>query len=107
MRLEDMILVSVHDHLIEPSTMFANHVPRRYREQAPHVISEQGVDTWVFGDVRARSMGLNAVVSWPKHEWGFDPVGYAEMRPGCYDVHERVRDMNANGVLASMSFPSM
>jgi predicted TIM-barrel fold metal-dependent hydrolase len=28
------------------------------------------------------------------------------MRPGCYDVHERVRDMSANGVLASLNFPS-
>ena len=51
-------------------------------------------------------MGLNAVVSWPKEEWGFDPVGFAEMRPGAYDIHERVRDMNRNGVLASMCFPT-
>jgi predicted TIM-barrel fold metal-dependent hydrolase len=28
------------------------------------------------------------------------------MRPGCYDIHERVRDMDANGVLGSMCFPS-
>jgi predicted TIM-barrel fold metal-dependent hydrolase len=28
------------------------------------------------------------------------------MRPGGYDVHERVRDMNRNGILASMCFPS-
>ena len=51
-------------------------------------------------------MGLNAVVTWPKEEWGFDPVGFAEMRPGAYDIHERVRDMNRNGVLASMCFPT-
>ena len=25
---------------------------------------------------------------------------------GCYDVHERVRDMSVNGVLGSMCFPS-
>jgi predicted TIM-barrel fold metal-dependent hydrolase len=107
MHVEDMVLVSVDDHLIEPPDMFARHVPERYRGQAPRVINEDGTDTWVFGDVRARSVGLNAVASWPKEEWGFDPVGFAEMRPGCYDVHERVRDMNVNGVLASMSFPSM
>jgi predicted TIM-barrel fold metal-dependent hydrolase len=107
MRIEDMVLVSVDDHLIEPADMFANHVPARYRDRAPTVIKENGADTWMFDDVRARSVGLNAVASWPKEEWGFDPVGFAEMRPGCYDVHERVRDMNANGVLASMSFPSM
>jgi predicted TIM-barrel fold metal-dependent hydrolase len=28
------------------------------------------------------------------------------MRPGCYDVDERIKDMNGGGVLASMCFPS-
>jgi len=28
------------------------------------------------------------------------------MGPGVYDVHERVRDMNRNGILASMCFPT-
>ena len=28
------------------------------------------------------------------------------MRPGCYDIDERVKDMNANGVLGSLCFPS-
>ena len=61
------------------------------------------------GCSRARqvgSMGLNAVVTWPKEEWGIDPTSFAEMRPGAYDVHERVRDMNRNGILASMCFPT-
>src|ERR1700722_8514060 len=107
MQPEDLILVSVDDHLIEPPDLFAHHLPEKYRDDAPRVIKENGVDTWVFGNVRARSVGLNAVASWPKEEWGFNPVGFAEMRPGCYDVHERRRDMNANGVLSSMSFPSM
>ena len=107
MQPEDLILVSVDDHLIEPPDVFLRHVPAKYLDQAPRVVNENGADTWVFGNVRARSVGLNAVASWPKEEWGFDPVGFAEMRPGCYDVNERVRDMDANGVLASMSFPSM
>jgi len=107
MQPEDLILVSVDDHLIEPPDVFLRHLPAKYLDQAPKVINENGADTWVFGNVRARSVGLNAVASWPKEEWGFDPVGFAEMRPGCYDVNERVRDMDANGVLASMSFPSM
>ena len=28
------------------------------------------------------------------------------MRPGCYDIDERIKDMNAGGVLGSMCFPS-
>jgi predicted TIM-barrel fold metal-dependent hydrolase len=107
MRVEDMVLVSVDDHLIEPPDLFTGHLPARYLDAAPHVVHENGTDTWVFGESKTPSIGLNAVASWPKDEWCWDPVGFAEMRPGCYDVHERVRDMNANGVLASMCFASM
>ena len=35
-----------------------------------------------------------------------NPTAFDEMRPGCYDVHERVKDMSAGGVLATMNFPS-
>ena len=37
---------------------------------------------------------------------GIRPQRLAEMRPGSYLVRERVRDMDRNGVLASMCFPS-
>ena len=35
MRVEDLILVSVDDHVVEPPTMFENHVPARWKDQAP------------------------------------------------------------------------
>ncbi len=35
-----------------------------------------------------------------------DPLRYEHMRPGCYDVHERVRDMSAGGQLAGLNFPN-
>src|SRR3712207_1204332 len=34
MRTEDMILVSVDDHTVEPPTMWDNHVPDKYKEHA-------------------------------------------------------------------------
>src|SRR5437667_8250134 len=107
MRTEDMILVSIDDHVIEPPDMFDHHVPAKYRDRAPKVVTnEHGIERWVFEGFESGNMGLNAVVSWPKEEWGFNPTAFAEMRPGAYDIHERVRDMNFNGVLASMCFPS-
>ena len=51
--------------------------------------------------------GLNATCPWPKEEWGINPSALAEMRPAAYLVDERVRDMDRNGVLASMCFPSL
>jgi predicted TIM-barrel fold metal-dependent hydrolase len=103
-----MILVSVDDHVIEPPNMFDAHVPKRYADQAPRLhVDADGVEAWIFqGAKMSTTTATNAVVSWPKEDWGFDPSCQAEMRPGAYNVHERIRDMNRNGVLASMCFPT-
>jgi predicted TIM-barrel fold metal-dependent hydrolase len=104
---EEMILVSIDDHVVEPRDMFEKHVPDRWKDRAPRIVtSDDGMERWVFGEMVAGSMGLNAVVGWPKEQWGMNPTTYAEMRPGAYDVAERVRDMDRNGILASMCFPS-
>ncbi|WP_419928847.1 amidohydrolase family protein [Candidatus Poriferisocius sp.] len=108
MREEDMVLVSIDDHLIEPAGVFEAHIPDRFRDRAPKMErDENGVDRWIFEGVEVGSPGLNAVAGWPKEEWSMDPVGLAEMRPGCYDVDQRVRDMDAAGIWKSMCFPTM
>jgi len=109
MRMDDMILVSIDDHMIEPPDMYENHVPAKFKDKAPKVVrNEQGIDEWVFqGERTSTPFGMAATVGWPREQWGFNPGAYTELRPGCFDVHERVRDMNANGVLASMNFPTM
>ncbi len=107
MRADDLILISVDDHIAEPADMFVGHVPPRYRDQAPRVVVEpDGVEQWYYGDVRGRNLGLNAVAGKPPEFYNIDASRYDEMRPGCYDVHERVRDMNAGGQLAGLNFPN-
>jgi predicted TIM-barrel fold metal-dependent hydrolase len=104
-----MILVSIDDHIIEPPDMYKNHVPAKWADRAPKVVrNAAGIDEWVFqGETTSTPFGMAATVGWPKDEWGFNPGAYSELRPGCFDVHERVRDMDANGILASMCFPTM
>jgi predicted TIM-barrel fold metal-dependent hydrolase len=103
----DMILVSVDDHVIEPPTMFDAHISEKYRDQAPAVHEdENGGQYWLFEGERAQNMGLNAVAGCPPDEYGLNPLRFDHMRPGCYDIHERIRDMNANGVLGSINFPT-
>lgn len=107
MHIDDLILVSVDDHVVEPPDMFAGHIPERYKDLAPKVITKSdGTDAWVFEGQEATNVGLNAVAGRPPDEYGVEPTSFSEMRPGCFDIHERIRDMNANGVLASMNFPS-
>jgi predicted TIM-barrel fold metal-dependent hydrolase len=107
MNVEDMILVSIDDHVIEPRDMFDHHAPAKYKDVMPKsIMDENGFENWWFQGKASPSSGLNAVVGWPNEEWGMNPSTFAEMRPGAYDIHERVRDMNRNGILASMCFPS-
>jgi predicted TIM-barrel fold metal-dependent hydrolase len=107
MNFTDMILVSIDDHVVEPADMFDRHTPKKYAEYIPKLITnDQGVDQWVYRGKPVGVTGLNAVVGWPKEEWDKNPARYAEMRPGVYDIHRRVADMNANGILSSMCFPT-
>jgi len=107
MRGDDMILVSVDDHICEPADMFAGHVPEKYREHTPRVVTDdQGRQQWWYGEVKGRNLGLNAVAGKPPEYFNVDPLSYDDMRPGCYDVDERVRDMSAGGVLAGLNFPN-
>jgi predicted TIM-barrel fold metal-dependent hydrolase len=106
MRPDDMIMVSVDDHLVEPPDMFDN-APGRYRDQMPKVVrKDDGSDVWVFNGAEIPNIGLNAVAGRPKEEYGVEPTAFDEMRPGCWDITERVKDMNAGGILGSMCFPS-
>jgi predicted TIM-barrel fold metal-dependent hydrolase len=107
MKAEDLILVSVDDHLVEPPGMFEQHLPERYADRAPHVVhTERGDDVWVFDGQTIPNIGLNAVAGRPREEYGIEPTAFDEIRPGTWDIHERVKDMDAGGVLGSMCFPS-
>ncbi len=106
MKVEDLILVSVDDHAIEPPNAFARHMPERFKGREPHVVKRGDRDVWVFEEQATGYMGLNSVVGRPKEEYGMEPLGYDQMRRGTWSVADRVDDMNANGVLGSLCFPT-
>jgi predicted TIM-barrel fold metal-dependent hydrolase len=107
LRADEMILVSVDDHICEPADMFDGHVPAKYKDRAPRVVDQpDGSQQWYYGDVAGRNLGLNAVAGKPPEMFNINPTRYDQMRPGCYDVDERVRDMSAGGQLAGLNFPN-
>jgi predicted TIM-barrel fold metal-dependent hydrolase len=106
MNADDLILISVDDHICEPADMFDAHVPAKYRDDAPKVVVDEGTQRWMYFGRPGRDLGLNAVAGKPREMFNVDALRYDEMRPGCYDVHERVRDMNAGGQLAGLNFPN-
>ncbi len=42
MTKDDMILVSVDDHIVEPPDMFKNHLPKKYADEASRLVHKPG-----------------------------------------------------------------
>jgi predicted TIM-barrel fold metal-dependent hydrolase len=99
-------LFSVDDHIIEPPHVWTDRLPAALQEQGPHVVEADGRQYWVFEGRRGETMGLNAVAGKDYSEYSMDPVRYSDMIPGCYDPVERAKDLLANGVRASVCFPT-
>ena len=108
MNVEDLIIASVDDHIVEPPTMWEGHLSAQHKHFAPKLLSdENGADYWLFEGRRAPNIGLNAVVGRMREEYGCEPISFEQMRKGAYDIDARIDDMNVNGVLASLNFPSV
>jgi predicted TIM-barrel fold metal-dependent hydrolase len=102
------MIISVDDHLIEPPDLFEGRMPETLREEAPRIVEfEDGRQAWAYEDQLYPNVGLNAVVGRPREEWSMDPARFDEMRPGCFDIHERVKDMDSGGIWSSVCFPSL
>ena len=71
MRAEDMILVSVDDHVVEPPDLFEGRVAAKWADKAPKVVhKEDGTDYWVYEGSQIPNIGLNAVAGRPPEEYG-------------------------------------
>lgn len=100
-------LFSVDDHVIEHPTVWTDRVPAKYRDLAPHIVEDDGYEWWEYEGKRLATTGVNAVAGKPPEKWNQDPLRFNEMIPGCYDPAQRAKDMLANGILASVCFPTL
>lgn len=100
-------LVSVDDHILEPPHVWADRLPERYREAGPHVeTNDDGTEQWVYEGRRLATVGLFAAAGKKAEDFTTDPITFADMRRGCYDSVARAADMEADGIRASLNFPT-
>ena len=101
-------VISVDDHVVEPPHVFEGRLPSALQARAPRVIeTPAGHQVWEFEGRQYTQVGMNAVAGRRPETVRLEPFRFDQMRPGCYDVDARVRDMDINGVWASVNFPSM
>src|ERR1700728_556621 len=103
---DDHQIVSVDDHLVEHPRVWQDRLPKKYLEQGPRIVDENGMHLWHYDGQVFPTIGLNAVAGKPPEEWGMDPVRYEDMIPGCYEPVSRVADMDLDGVQSALCFPS-
>ncbi len=100
-------VISVDDHVVEPAHTFEGRLPAKLQPRAPRlVVTQEGHQVWECEGDRSTQMGMNAVAGRRPETVKVEPFRFEQMRPGCYDVEARVRDMDINGVWASLNFPS-
>ena len=62
MNMDDLILVSVDDHVVEPPDVFEKHLPAKYQEFAPKLKErDDGTLAWYYYEHEITNVGLNAV----------------------------------------------
>jgi hypothetical protein len=72
--IDDLILISVDDHLIEPPDLFAGHLDAKYLDRAPRLVrNDEGSDVWTFGALVMETAALNAVAGRPRRSTAWSP----------------------------------
>ena len=101
-------MISVDDHVVEPADLWSERLPSKWAEDGPRVETLDDQQVWVFNHKKKpiaeqgarlfRKEGLRDLVD--------IPARFDDLRPGCFDPLERVKDMDAAKVSASLCFPS-
>ncbi|WP_231568406.1 amidohydrolase family protein [Novosphingobium malaysiense] len=106
--MNDMVLISVDDHIIEPPDMFETQLKGDVLASAPqHKETPDGTNYWEYQGMIIPYVGIGAVTGRPPEEYGMEPTNLAQHRRGHWDVHARIADMDVNGIAASLNYPQM
>jgi predicted TIM-barrel fold metal-dependent hydrolase len=118
-------VISVDDHVVEPAHVWSTWLPARFRDRGPRVVQDRCetvisstgaryikggdgpvVDWWVYEDLLRPIPQVMACAGFPPESLTLRPIPFAEMRPGCYEVAERLSDMDLNRTERSLCFPT-
>ncbi|MEO8691909.1 MAG: amidohydrolase family protein [Acidimicrobiales bacterium] len=100
-------VISVDDHVVEPAHLFSRYLPQKLQSGGPQIVeTDNGAEVWEFEGQIYSQVGMNAVAGRRKDTVKLEPFRFEHMRPGCYDIEARVRDMDIGGIWASVNFPS-
>jgi predicted TIM-barrel fold metal-dependent hydrolase len=100
-------LISSDNHVNEPRDLFISRFPAHLKDKAPRVIrGKDGGDGWsIDGSPPKRTYGLEAMAGFDKKDYRISGLPYEALRAGNYDGAEHLKDMDIDGIYASVCYP--
>src|SRR5258706_2024995 len=103
-------LISADSHFVEPPTMWAERLDRRFRDRAPRAVRLDGKpgEYFVCEDLAPAPLAAFFSAGVPAAEMPeFMKRGFAEAPKGVHDLAERIKDQDRDNVAAEVIYTSM
>ena len=102
-------LISSDNHVNEPRDLFTSRFPPHLKDKAPRVVrGADGGDGWsINGEMPKRTYGLECMAGYDKKDYRASGLRYENLRPGNYNGSEHLKDIDIDGVYASVCYPGM
>src|SRR3982074_1111881 len=92
-------VVDADGHILEPLDLWNNYIDPKFRDRAPRIVkTENGKERLIIEEHAGG--GRQGVVAG-------DTMEYKEGKPGGFDPHARIPDMDADGIDAAFLYPSL
>ncbi|MGH7933883.1 MAG: amidohydrolase family protein [Candidatus Binataceae bacterium] len=105
-------IIDADAHIVEPRKLWQEYTEPAFRERVPQIAKDaDGIDRLKFeGRVAEKSIYAPAAMCIPgglsRPELTRE-LSWDDLRPGSYDPHARVKDMDAEGIDAAFLYPSL
>jgi predicted TIM-barrel fold metal-dependent hydrolase len=105
-------VVDADGHILEPLDLWDNYMDPAFRDRAPRIVTgENGkqclvMDEHVVGN-NQRGIGGIGGVGARQGVVAADAMEYQDGKPGGFDPHKRIPDMDADGIDAAFLYPSL
>lgn len=109
-------VIDADGHVLEPANMWLDYIEPKFRDRAPRIIvNDEGAEIMALGDremtdngpgrrrVKIGATGAIGAREGRVSVWG----KYAEGKPGGFDPHKRIPDMDGEGIDAAFLYPSL
>ena len=105
-------VIDADGHILEPLDLWEKYIDPAFRDRAPRIVKgENGKERLVIeeqavGDGQ-RGIGRIGAVGARQGVVEADTMAYKDGKPGGFDPHKRIPDMDADGIDAAFLYPSL